>query len=158
MPKFKVYVERLVPQWRTVVVECDDESDILHSEDVKREIFDAACNMDGWEYDDDCDRGWFDGRLVVEHTDEDRDLQIYNPEVPPVKRVLTHTEKIMRYLDVNGPMSDRDVADAVCGGMREKVESLCWKEAQREGGPRWEAVKPAHGGKGIWYAMVGDER
>jgi hypothetical protein len=82
MPKYRVYVERLVPQWRTVVVECADASDIEHSEDVKREIFDAACNLDAWEYDDDCERSLRPSKVfVVERTDEERDLRIHNPEV-----------------------------------------------------------------------------
>lgn len=161
MPKYSVYVERMVPQWINVVVECDDASDIEHSEDVKLEIFDAACQRDGWKYDDDSPRARKPStvQVVESDVDEERDLRIHNPEVPErPSRVLTHNEKIMRYLDVNGPMSARDVADAVCGGMREKVESLAFNEAKREDGPRWEAVAPAHGGTGVWYAMVGDDR
>jgi hypothetical protein len=82
MPKFKVYVERLVPQWRTVVVECDNESDIEHSLDVQREIFDAACNLDHWEYDDDCRDSQKPSKVtVVERTEEEPDLRVNNPEV-----------------------------------------------------------------------------
>jgi hypothetical protein len=83
MPKFKVYVQRLVPQWTTVVVECDDASDIEHSEDVQREIFDAACLTDGWEYDDDCPSSLEPSKVMVVESDvaEERDLRIHNPEV-----------------------------------------------------------------------------
>ena len=84
MPKYKVYVQRLVPQWTTVVVECEDESDIAHSEDVQREIFDAACNMTDWEYDDDSPSSLEPSKVVVVESDvdEERDLRIHNPEVP----------------------------------------------------------------------------
>jgi len=82
MPKFLVYVERLVPQWRTVVVECDDESDIACSLDVQREIFDAACGLDAWEYDDDSERSNKPSQVTVcEVTDDERDLRVNNPEV-----------------------------------------------------------------------------
>jgi len=81
MPKYNVYVQRLVPQWRTVVVECDDASDIECSVDVQEEIFDAASQLTGWEYDDDSPSSFEPSKvLVVGTTDEDPEVQIHNPE------------------------------------------------------------------------------
>ncbi len=160
MPKFAVMVERMVPQWRVVIVDADKAEDIDKDTALGEKIWNAACALDGWEYDDDSPSAEEPSTISVVDAEEWKTDLEDDADVQARERTgaRSHNDKIMRYLDVNGRMSDRDVADAVCGGMREKVESLCWRESLREGGPRWEAVEAIHGGKGIWYAMVGEDR
>lgn len=66
---------------------------------------------------------------------------------------MSNNERIIAYLTANGRMSERDVADAVCGGLREKVESLLFTEALREDDARWGIVDPEPGGHGTWYGL-----
>lgn len=74
MPKFKVYVQRLVPQWRTVVVDAESEAEVDAKAD---EIFNAACNLDHWEYDDDCPSSTEPSKvMVVDTTDEEPDVRL----------------------------------------------------------------------------------
>ncbi len=55
MPKFAVIVERMVPQWRVVIVEADSAEDISKDSANGEKVWDAACMLDGWAYDDSAD-------------------------------------------------------------------------------------------------------
>lgn len=74
MPKYLVYVERLVPQYRTVVVDAACPEDV---EANALQVFEAACQLDCWEYDDDGDRASKPSAVnVVEAADDEADLRL----------------------------------------------------------------------------------
>jgi len=76
MPKYLVYVERMVPQYRTVVVDAATYAEVEDPENQQK-IFDAACQLDSWEYDDDCPRSQkFSSVCVVEPSDDEEDIRL----------------------------------------------------------------------------------
>jgi hypothetical protein len=77
MPKYVVFVERLVPQYRTVVVDAACVADIAEDKANQQKIFDAACNLTDWEYDDDGDVSSRPHAVnVVEATEDEADIRL----------------------------------------------------------------------------------
>lgn len=76
MPKYVVYVERKVPQYRTVVVDAACVADITEDKANQQAIFDLACTLTDWEYKDDEPGQRPSAVCVVEATEDEADLRL----------------------------------------------------------------------------------
>ena len=78
MPKYVVYVERRVPQYRTVVVEARDEEQVQANE---KKIFDLASDHPEWELDWESDHASKCSRMeVCEVTDDEPDISLFSDD------------------------------------------------------------------------------
>jgi len=76
MPKYLVYVERMVPQYRTVVVDAACIGDINEDKPNQQRIFDLACDLTDWEYKDDEPDQRPSAVCVVEVTEDEADIRL----------------------------------------------------------------------------------